>query len=393
MKILDPDFAELLELTRALVQLDTVNPPGNEQTAAELVLDFVRRCGLDGQVTVLGQNRANLEVRLSGQGTQPALLYCGHFDTVPLGEAPWTHSPHSAHIDEQGWLWGRGTVDMKGGVAAMLLGLITVARSGVKLPGDLRFLGTIGEEVDCAGARAALESGVMQGVGQLVIAEPTDLDLVVAHKGALFLEFTTTGRSAHGAMPEQGVNAIVHMVRLLDRLEAFDFGVEAHPLLERPTLNIGTVQGGSVVNLVPDRCTVQVDVRTIPGLEHSVLLVRFEALLDQLCAELPGFKGELRLTGDYPAMGTDPDAPLVQMAGRVMNEVRGEMPRTGAVSYFSDGSILQPPTGVPTLLCGPGDPNLAHQTDERLRVEDLKRAAVFFSRLPLAVFDIELESP
>lgn len=389
----DPDFAELLELTRALVQLDTVNPPGNEQAAAELVLDFVRRCGLDGQLTVLGQNRANLEVRLPGQGTQPALLYCGHFDTVPLGEAPWTHSPHSAHIDEQGWLWGRGSVDMKGGVAAMLLGLITVARSGVKLPGDLRFLGTIGEEVDCAGARAALQSGVMQGVGQLVIAEPTDLDLVVAHKGALFLEFTTAGRSAHGAMPEQGVNAIVHMVRLLNRLEAFDFGVEAHPLLGRPTLNIGTVQGGSVVNLVPDRCTVQVDVRTIPGLDHSVLLDRFQDLLDDVGGELPDFKGELHLTGDYPAVGTDPDAPLVQISGRVMNEVRGGMPRIGAVSYFSDGSILQPPTGVPTLLCGPGDPNLAHQTDERLRVEDLKRAAIFFSRLPLAIFDIDLESP
>ena len=389
MMIPDPDFAELLNLTRALVQLGTVNPPGNEQVAAELVLNFVRRCGLDGQLTVLGEGRANLEVRLRGQGHQPALLYCGHFDTVPLGEAAWTYPPHSAHIDNQGWLWGRGSVDMKGGVAAMLLGLVTLARSGVKLPGDLRFLGTIGEEVDCAGARAALESGVMQDVGHLVIAEPTDLDLVVAHKGALFVEFTTAGRSAHGAMPEQGVNAIVHMVRLLGRLEAFDFGVEAHPLLGRPTLNIGTVQGGSVVNLVPDRCTVQVDVRTIPGLDHPLLLARFQTLLDDLQVELPGFEAELRLIGDYPAMGTDPDAPLVQVAGRVMKALSGKTPRIGAVSYFSDGSILQPPTGVPTLLCGPGDPNLAHQTDERLRIADLKRAAVFFSRLPLAVFDMD----
>jgi succinyl-diaminopimelate desuccinylase len=380
-----PDQSALLELTRALLQLDTVNPPGNEQAAAELVLGYARRWGLQGELVPLGPNRANVQLSLPGQGSAPALLYCGHFDTVPLGEAAWTYPPHQARL-EDGVLWGRGSVDMKGGVAAMLLGMATLAQSGASLPGDLRFLGTIGEEVDCAGARAALDSGVMDGVGQLVIAEPTDLALVVAHKGALFLEFTTLGRSAHGAMPEQGVNAINHMTRLLERLQAFDFGVAVHPLLGSPTLNIGTISGGSVVNLVPDRCTVQVDVRTVPGLDHPALLARLEALLGELSSAVPDFRGALQLTGDYPAVGTDPESRLVRVAGHVLSGVLGAVPKLTAVSYFSDGSVLQPPTGVPTLLCGPGDPNLAHQTDERLSVRSLEQAADFFTRLPLEFF-------
>jgi succinyl-diaminopimelate desuccinylase len=384
--MLTPDYAELLDLTRALIRLDTVNPPGNERAPAELVLDYARRWGLQGELVPLGPKRANLQLSLPGQGAAPALLYCGHFDTVPLGEAAWTHPPHGAHVDADGLLWGRGSVDMKGGVAAILLGMATLAQAGICLPGDLRFLGTIGEEVDCAGASAALASGVMDGVGQLVIAEPTDLALVVAHKGALFLEFTTLGRSAHGAMPEQGVNAIVQMTRLLARLETFDFAVETHPLLGRPTLNIGTIAGGSVVNLVPDRCTVQVDVRTVPGLDHQALLKRLEALLTELRTALPDFQAEWRLTGDYPAVGTDPQARLVQVAGRVLEGVTGRAPSITAVSYFSDNSILQPATGVPTLLCGPGDPNLAHQTDERLSVQALEQAADFFTRLPPRFF-------
>jgi succinyl-diaminopimelate desuccinylase len=389
--MLTPDYGELLDLTRALIELNTVNPPGNEQVAAELVLEYARRWGLQGELLPLGPDRANVLLTLPGQGTAPALLYCGHFDTVPLGEAAWTHPPHGAHVDADGMLWGRGSVDMKGGVAAMLLGMATLARAGISLPGDVRFLGTIGEEVDCAGASAALTSGVMDGVGQLVIAEPTDLALVVAHKGALFLEFTTLGRSAHGAMPEQGVNAIVQMTRLLARLQAFDFGLlnfggSAHPLLGRPTLNIGTIAGGSVVNLVPDRCTVQVDVRTVPGLDHPDLLKRLEALLDELRSTMPDFRAEWRLTGDYPAVGTDPNCKLVQVAGRVLEGVTGRAPSITAVSYFSDGSVLQPATGVPTLLCGPGDPNLAHQTDERLSVRALEQAADFFTRLPPQFF-------
>ncbi|WP_434449967.1 M20 family metallopeptidase [Lentzea sp. E54] len=380
-----PDRREVLELTRELLRVDTVNPPGNEREAAELALAYAKRRGLDGRLVPLGDGRANLHLVLPGTGAAAPLMYCGHFDTVPLGSSAWTRPPHAAEVDEDGVLWGRGAVDMKGGVAAMLVGMATLARAEAALPGDVHFLGTIGEEVDCAGARAALDSGVMEGVANLVIAEPTDLDLVVAHKGALFLEFTTYGRAAHGAMPDQGVNAITHMMFLLERLGTLDAGLPSHSLLGDATLNVGTIHGGSVVNIVPDQCTALVDLRTVPGIEHPALLARIEHLLDELGTTRAGFRARMTVTGDYPAVGTSPDQPLVRAATRVLGTVLGRPPAVRGVSYFSDGSILHPATGVPTLLCGPGDPNLAHQTDERVDVVALERAAEIFTLLPAAL--------
>jgi succinyl-diaminopimelate desuccinylase len=381
-----PDHREVLELTRELLRVDTVNPPGNERAAAEMALAYAKRFGLDGRLALLDDGRANLHLVLPGTGARAPLMYCGHFDTVPLGAAAWTRPPHAAEVDDDGVLWGRGAVDMKGGVAAMLVGMATLARAEVALPGDVHFLGTAGEEVDCAGARAALDSGALDGVANLVIAEPTDLDLVVAHKGALFLELTTYGRAAHGAMPEQGVNAITHMMSLLERLRTLDAELPAHTLLGGATLNVGTIEGGSVVNIVPDRCTARVDVRTVPGIDHPALVARLERLLDELGATLTGFRAGMSVTGDYPPVGTPVDQPLVRAATHVLGTVLGRSPELRGVSYFSDGSILQPVTGVPTLLCGPGDPNLAHQTDERVDVRALEQAAEIFTMLP-AVLD------
>ncbi len=393
-----PDRREVLELARELIRVDTVNPPGGELAAAELALAYARSCGLDGRLALVDDGRANLHLVLRGTGARAPLLYCGHSDTVPLGTAAWTRPPHAAEVDEDGVLWGRGAVDMKGGVAAMLVGMATLARAEVELPGDVHFLGTAGEEVDCAGARAALRSGVMEGVANLVIAEPTDLDLVVAHKGALFLELTTHGRAAHGAMPDQGVNAITHMMSLLERLGTLDAELPAHTLLGGATLNVGTIEGGSVVNIVADRCTARVDVRTVPGIDHPALLARIERLLGELGEVHAGFRASMTVTGDYPAVGTPLDQPLVQAATHVLGAVLGRAPEIRGVSYFSDASVLQPATGVPTLLCGPGDPNLAHQTDERVDVLALQRAAETFTVLPTVlgaepVGRIQLPSP
>ncbi|MFI7674616.1 M20 family metallopeptidase [Actinophytocola sp. NPDC049390] len=385
--LISPDRREVLELTRELLRVDTVNPPGNELAAAEVALAYGKRFGLDGHLSPLDDGRANLHLVLPGTGARAPLMYCGHFDTVPLGSSPWTRPPHAAEVDDDGVLWGRGAVDMKGGLAAMIVGMATLARAGAALPGDVHFLGTVGEEVDCAGARAALDAGAMAGVANLVIAEPTDLDLVVAHKGALFLEFTTYGRAAHGAMPDQGVNAITHMMCLLARLGTLDAELPAHTLLGGATLNVGTIEGGSVVNIVPDQCTARVDVRTVPGIEHPALVARVERLLDELGATHAGFRARMTVTGDYPAVGTSLDEPLVRAATGVLDTVLGRPAAVRGVSYFSDGSILQPATGVPTLLCGPGDPNLAHQTDERVDVLALERAAEFFTSLPAVLAD------
>ncbi|NOX31131.1 MAG: M20 family metallopeptidase [Actinobacteria bacterium] len=380
-----PSRDEMLALTSALTRLDTVNPPGNEQLVADHLAELVGGSGIDAEVIELSDGRANLEMTWPGTGDAPALLYCGHFDTVPLGDRPWSNDPHGALFDGE-YLWGRGTVDMKGGVAAMVLAMMSFAQSGLRFPGDIRFLGTIGEEVDCAGARAALGREVLADIGNLVISEPTGMNLAVAHKGAMFVELSTVGKSAHAAMADQGISAIANMIELLANVTGIDWEVKTHSVLGPPSLVVGTIEGGSVVNLVPDSCSAQIDIRTVPGIDHDRLLAQLESIVDEARSSIPDFEGSLRLFGDYPAVGVDPEDPLVSAAQATLTDLGKTDAALTSVAYFSDGSIIQPPTGVPTLLCGPGDPNLAHQTDEKVHINELELAGQFYTALPNQVF-------
>jgi succinyl-diaminopimelate desuccinylase len=190
--------------------------------------------------------------------------------------------------------------------------------------------------------------------------------------------------TARDEVEEAVREAAMPQMRLLERIEQLDFRVGGHPLLGRPTVTIGTITGGSIVNIAPDRCVAQVDVRPTPDVDHEALLETLTHIVD--AHRVDGVELELRVTGDYPPVGTAPDDPLVTAADRVLRALGDDASRRTAVSYFSDGSILQPPTDLPTLLCGPGDPDLAHRTDERVDVAQLIRAARFSFQLPYEVF-------
>lgn len=198
--------------------------------------DQIPRC--DVTLVPIAPGRANIEIVFGAKRkTRPPLLFTGHLDTVAPGDlANWTHDPFVAALID-GKIYERGAADMKGGVAAMVLALAALTRSPVELACDVIFLGTVGEEVDQAGARSFVDRGRMEGGGAVVVEEPTNGDLGPAHKGALYLRLSTYGRAAHGSTPEQGVNAINHMITLVDRVEKHvDVAAPAHPLLTPPTL-------------------------------------------------------------------------------------------------------------------------------------------------------------
>jgi len=202
----------------------------------------------------------------------------------------------------------------------------------------------------------------------------------------MFVELSTVGKSAHAAMADQGISAIATMIELLANVTGIEWEVKNHPVLGPPSLVVGTIDGGSVVNLVPDSCSAQIDIRTVPGIDHDRLLAQLESILDETRQSVADFDGSLRLFGDYPAVGVDPEGPLVDAAQATLSGLGKTDVALMSVAYFSDGSIIQPPTGVPTLLCGPGDPNLAHQTDEKVHISQLDLAGQFYTALPNQVF-------
>jgi succinyl-diaminopimelate desuccinylase len=338
-----------LDLALELVRLDTVNPPGNEALAADLLSARLSAAGFEISVHEHAPGRPNLIARLPGTDpSRPALCMTGHLDVVPLGGAPWSGEPFGELRD--GRLIGRGSSDMKGGVAAIVVAAERVAALERGEAG-LELVLTAAEETGCEGARWLAGAGVLGRAGAVLVAEPTGGVPHVAHKGVLFAKATTEGVSAHGSAPHLGRSAIYPLARAVTALSELAFDVPTHPLLGDPTLNVGTIAGGSGINLVPDRAEAQIDVRSVPGLSGSTVLDR----LREAC----GPEVTVEPWIDLAPVVTDPGDPWLQ----TVFETSPAEP--AAVAYFTDAAALTPAYGnPPTVIWGPGDAAQAHQTDE-----------------------------
>ena len=219
-----------LELTQDLIRIDTVNPPGNERACIEPLERLLAEAGFINTIHDFGPGRANLVARKGSSGEKPPLCFTGHVDTVPLGLQPWSVDPFAAEITD-GKLFGRGSSDMKSGVAAFTVAAIALADRLDGTPGVVLVI-TAGEEIGCAGAfDLARQNGALNEAGAMVVAEPTSNRPLAGHKGALWLNARTKGVTSHGSMPEKGDNAIYKAARAISKLEDFDFNVARHELM------------------------------------------------------------------------------------------------------------------------------------------------------------------
>lgn len=356
---------DVIELTRRLVSFDTINPLGNEAAAMEFVADLLSGAGFECAVIEQGPGRSNLIATRGLSDDAEALAFTGHLDTVPLGDAPWTHPPHEAVVAD-GRIHGRGTTDMKGGVAAF----ICAAMEGPTPPGGIVLLITAGEETGSDGARCIVEHGPLPAIGALVVAEPTLNRALPGHKGALWLTLRARGVTSHGSMPEEGVNAVMAMAHALSRLDGFIPG-GWHPIMGSATFNVGTIRGGLNTNSVPDLCEVALDMRSVPGVDHATMRA---ALAERLGPDI-----EIETLIDLPSVWSDPeDRWIVSMAGHA-RLLAGADPAPASVPYFTDASIFTPAlSGVATIILGPGDPALAHKTDESVAIDRLQQAQAIY---------------
>jgi succinyl-diaminopimelate desuccinylase len=355
----------VLELSRELLRTETINPPGTESRAADLVGGRLETAGFAVERQPLAPGRDSLVARWVGRRTAPSLCLTAHLDTVPLGEAEWTREPLAGEI-EGDRLYGRGASDMKGGLAAIVTAAERVAALG-RGDAGLELVLCAGEETGCEGARRLADSGVLGEVGAVLVAEPTSNYPCVAHKGVVWLEASTSGSSAHGSMPHLGDNAVHKLARALVALEGFRFDGPEHELLGSPTLSVGTVAGGVNINSVPDRAVAGIDVRTVPGLDGDEV--------EERLGELLGPEVRLARRVDLSPISTDPGDDWVQQVFDVMEPLIGQRPQPRGLAYFTDAAALTPAYGAPpTIICGPGDADQAHQTDESCSVELLDAA-------------------
>jgi len=360
-------------LTQDLVRFDTINPPGNERACAEHLARLLEGAGFAIDLVPYGEGRAQVIARIGGKADKPTLGFTGHIDTVPLGARAWSVDPFAAEIKD-GKLYGRGSSDMKSGVAAFVAACIDHA-AHLSGTAGVTLIITAGEETGCSGADELVADKKRLGrIGALVVAEPTGNRPLIGHKGALWLEAETRGVTAHGSMPEKGVNAVYKAARAVTALEAFDFNVARHDVLGAPTLNVGTIHGGLNINSVPDRAVIGIDIRTIPAQNHS-------QIRDQVAGYL-GPEVTLKTLLDAPSVWTDPHDPWIGEVSALAREIVGCTGELGSAPYFTDASALTPALGSPpTIIMGPGELALAHQTDEYCLVSRIEEATELYARL------------
>jgi succinyl-diaminopimelate desuccinylase len=359
-------------LTKSLLRFDTINPPGRERDCARFAGAMLQELGFTVDFHEYEDTRTSVIARLGGSPAQAPLCLTGHLDVVPLGSRAWSKDPFSGETDGDR-LYGRGSSDMKAGVAAILLAARAMAKKLAGTPGIVIVL-TAAEEGGCIGSKHLAGLPQLMGkAGAIVVGEPTSNYPYVGHKGSVKFHAAFRGVSAHGSMPELGVNAIYKAARALARLEHFEFNQPRHPVMGSPTLNVGTIEGGNGVNMVPDTARIGVDIRTVPGMDHAALLERLQALLEE---------AELDVFSDLLPVWTPPENEWVQRVYDICRVHLRSAPEPRAATYMTDAAnLLKVYAGAPTVVLGPGEPQLAHQTDEYCSMERIRQSVAIYEAL------------
>ena len=362
-----------LDLTRELLRMNTINPPGDERDCARHVGGLLESAGFAVGYHEFADKRTSLVARLGGSADAKPLCFTGHIDTVPLGAAAWRTDPFAGEVDGDR-LYGRGSTDMKSGVAAFVVAACRLAPKLRATPGIVLVV-TASEETGCEGARdLAARPGALGTAGAIVVAEPTGNAPCVGHKGGLWLRARTSGVTAHGSMPERGVNAIYKLARAVTKLEQFRFEGTARTPLGAPTLNVGTIRGGLNVNSVPDAAEIKIDIRTVPEQSHT-------AVVQQL-SETLGSDVMLDTLASAAGVWTDADDPWVRQTFELAERIAGVPSTVRGAPYFTDASVLKPAMGdPPTVILGPGETELAHQTDEYCLTERIDQAVELYEEI------------
>ena len=356
--------SRVLSLLKELISTNSENPPGYEADVAKILRDHMEAHGISC-VSVGSSKRPNL-IFSSHDGEKGDLVIHGHMDTVPIGKLEnWSHDPFKSELVD-GRLYGRGACDMKGPVSALAETLIlyTEARHNKSLV----MLTTSDEESGCSGAEEVAASGLLKGIKYGVCAEPTNLEILIGEKGMFWSKVISTGKSAHGSRPEEGVNAIEACMDAIKILTSEPYPYTKDEFLGKPTMNIGVIQGGIKINVVPDTCDALLDMRIVKNQYPDSLLKAMNTRL-----ESAGLSDRVHVEYVHgkPAVMTPTDAEIVEIAKSAVAKITGTEPSLDTATYGTDCSVLQPKVGILHVICGPGSIKQAHQPDEYIRLDEL----------------------
>ena len=363
---------ELVEVAQRLVRAPGQNPPGEEAATAAALEQVCRERGLAVEVEDVAPGRPNLRAVLPG-GDGPGLLLLGHTDVVPVGDG-WTTDPFGGQV-RGGRLYGRGSTDMKGGLAACVAAM--AALQGVALSGPVELAALVDEEEHGLGVRRFV-SDTENAYAACLVAEPTDLQTIIAARGDAYLDIVVHGVAAHSGRPDDGRNAIYGGAAVITALQQWhaELARAAHPLVGPPTWSVGLVAGGQGVSTVPAACRIGADRRLLPGESAAQVLADLRDRVAELGLERQGLRVDVAMTMDMPGFETPPDHPVVACTDAALRAAGGPGLPLGGWTAACDGGFVARDLDVPTVVLGPGSVNdQAHRPDESVGVAELVVAA------------------
>lgn len=367
----DSEKKELNELLQRLIQIKSVNPPGNEKEIASFIKRLLLKNNIPSELVPLEEGRSSVVAKIEGKEERNITL-CGHLDTVGAIEEDWSKPPLEGIIEE-GKMYGRGAADMKGGVAAIIYTLILLKRRGITPQRKVQLALTADEEWGYRGVKTLVDQGFFDQTDFLIITEPTNLQVAVGEKGEVWIKAKFYGKSAHGSTPELGVNTVVPGSKfVLEVSEEYKKLFNPDSLWGNNSINIGQFHGGVQVNVVPNYSEVQLDFRVISeeDKKRALELVRKKG---QDIAEEFGVQFKEEIFNYHPPIFTSLDNLYIQK----FMQVAGVKEAT-IVKYCTDGGTIIPEKKIPFIIFGPGDIAQAHQNDEYIELESLYQSVDTF---------------
>lgn len=324
-------------------------------------------------------NRSSLIVKLRGETDEGGIAFVGHLDTVACSDPDqWIYPPHQAVVKSD-ILYGRGAADMKGGDAAMMIALRTLAARGARLKSPVYFCFTADEESAGIGIQTIVRGGYLRKVKEVIICEPSDGKIGICEKGALWLKVIIHGIASHASRSELGVNAVDYAIAFSNELKKKVERGQQHPILGSTTVSVTRFHGGIMTNVIPSSAEIELDIRTVPGVSHETIVETAHSISRDMTTEHPSVHMEIQILNDRPALGTSPECDLVKNILGLAEKV-GLSGTPKGLYFYTDASQLIPDIPVPFVIAGPGDDAMAHCVNEHIALSSVAKYAELYSR-------------
>ncbi|MEL7568734.1 MAG: M20 family metallopeptidase [Dehalobacterium sp.] len=383
LKLIDQD--EVLKIVQDMVRIPSINPHGTERDVANYIIRYFESNGIETTIQEVFPDRYNVVSRLKGQGIASSILFTGHMDVVPVSieeSKKWRTGPFASEI-QNGFLYGRGSADMKGGLGAAMVAMATLAKHKVQPPGDIILAATVDEEDLMRGAKALIKTSLVSDATKMVVCEPTNMDIVTACRGRTWAEIVVEGQTAHASIQGAGVNAIDRAVILMNRMKTYQIPYEKHGLLGDSFWQVTMINGGIEPAIIPDSCTITIDGRLVPGQMPEDMWNEMKKMINLIKEKVPNFNVKVNIIEAREPWEISNKDDFVKIVAKACKEINLPVKYSG-FSGTTDGTIFRR-IGIEGIILGPGElKDNVHKENERVSIRQLVQATQIYALIMLS---------